>query len=94
MFLIYLIKAETSKIAEQVQPNHGTSMHDLITEQGKLLDVAITNQGDIADRSADLHATTDATHDTLAEMVRRVSHRLDAHAASPEHDRRGPGSDR
>ena len=92
--LIYLIKAETSKIAEQVRPNHGTSMHDLITEQGKRLDVAIGSHADIMDRIADLHATNDAAHDTLADMVRRVSHRLDTHASSPEHDRRGPDSDR
>lgn len=79
--LLYVIKAETGRIARELKPDGGGSLHDLVTEQGDRLGVAI-------DRIADMRATNDATHETLSRMIERVSDRLDVHAASPAHDRR------
>jgi hypothetical protein len=86
--LIYLIKSETSRISAEFKPNHGGSMHDLIVESGKRVDLVITNQSDILHQIEILHTSNDAMHDRLAQMVERVSGRLDAHAQSPVHDRR------
>jgi hypothetical protein len=86
--LLYVIKAETSKIARELKPNHGGSLHDVVTENGKRIDLVVDNQGDILNRIEDLHKTNDATHEVLSDMVKRVSGRLDEHAGSPNHGRR------
>lgn len=54
---------------------------------GKVTQIA-QRQQDISREIADLKSYNEVAHESLGIKVDRVSERLDAHAASPAHDRR------
>lgn len=88
--LFWIIRSEILSVGKELKPTDGGSLADQVKSIDTRVNTILERQGQIAYGVERLRTENEEVHTLLGHKVDAVAQQLEAHAESPQHDRRKP----